>query len=131
MIDIVEIVCLFLLSFVLSTFLIRKGIPLLHDEGKPVDTTEDKRSDQGADSGPTLGLDWRSTGLWIGFCETLLVFVLVFHGEYSALTIIFAAKEFVRKEKIQDNPSYYLLGTLINVSVAVLSAILAREMATF
>lgn len=119
MVAIAKIACLFLLSFLVSTFLIRRGIPHLHHEGEgsgPLPACDSTRL-----------LDWKSTGLWIGFCETLLVFVLVFNGEYSALAIIFAAKEFVRKEKIQDNPSYYLLGTLINVSVAVLCAILAGE----
>lgn len=54
-----------------------------------------------------------------GFCETLLVFVFVYERDYGALAIIIAAKEFVRREKIQQNPSYYLLGTLINLSVAL------------
>lgn len=55
----------------------------------------------------------------------LLVFALVCHGEYSALAIIFGAKEFVRREKIQQNPSHYLLGTLVNISLAVLFTLLA------
>jgi len=45
--------------------------------------------------------------------------------EYSALAIIIGAKAFVRKEQIQKNPAFYLLGTLVNVSSAVLFGLLA------
>jgi len=40
-----------------------------------------------------------------------------------------AAKEFVRREKIEKNPAYYLLGTLINLATAILFALLARSLA--
>ena len=70
--------------------------------------------------------DIKSTGFWIGFCETLLIFILVYKNEFSALAIIFAAKEFVRKEKIIENPSYYLLGTFVNVALAMLFAVLSQ-----
>jgi hypothetical protein len=69
----------------------------------------------------------RSTGFWIGFFETLLIYVFVYLGEYRALAIIIGAKEFVRKDKIQDNPSYYLLGTLINVTLAMFGALIAKS----
>ncbi|RMF64355.1 MAG: hypothetical protein D6743_09415 [Calditrichaeota bacterium] len=72
--------------------------------------------------------DIRSTGFWIGLFETLLVFVFVYEGDYGALAIIIGAKEFVRKQKIEENPSYYLLGTLINVSIALLLALVARNL---
>lgn len=68
----------------------------------------------------------RDLGFWIGTFETILVFVFVFHNEFSALAIIFAAKEFVRKEKILADPGYYLLGTLANLSIAVLLALITK-----
>jgi hypothetical protein len=122
MIDLLKIVILFLLSFVLSTLLIRKGIPQLRSNSSPTEPLPESTSSQ--------LFDVRATGLWIGFCETFLVFVLVYKGEFSALAIIIGAKEFVRKEKIQQNPSYYLLGTLINLSVSVLFALLAKSLRT-
>ena len=48
--------------------------------------------------------------------------------ELGALAIIIGAKEFVRKENIQKDPSYYLLGTLINVSVALALAVAAKTL---
>lgn len=120
MIDYVLIVGLFLCSFVVSTLLIRFGIPHLQSDG-----TQKEASVAASAPGP---LGSKSTGFWIGFCETLLVFVLVYQVEYGALAIIIGAKEFVRREKIQEQPSYYLLGTLVNLSVAVLFALLAKAL---
>lgn len=117
MIDPAEIlITAFLISFLIATFLIRWGIPKLQQE---------RETEEEADVSSKL-FDYTSTGFWIGFFETLLVFVFVYESEYGALAIIIGAKEFVRKEKIQKNPSYYLLGTLINVSIALLFALLAR-----
>jgi len=66
-----------------------------------------------------------SLGFWIGFFETILIFILVFQDEFGALAIVFAAKELVQRDKISKDPGYYLLGTLANVSIACLFALLA------
>jgi len=116
------LVSCFLLSFFLATWLIRWGIPKLGPE------TETDKGLPGGQSNTIF--DFRSTGFWIGFFETLLVFVFVYEGEYGALAIIIGAKEFVRKEQIQKNPTYYLLGTLVNVSVALVFALIARNLLT-
>src|SRR5690606_5332371 len=65
---------------------------------------------------------FKGLGFWIGFFEHLIIFVLVMNKEFSALAIIFGAKEFVRKDEIKANPAYYLLGTLINFGIALLFA---------
>jgi len=108
------------LSFVVSTLLIGGGIPHLRkkDCDEDVAATAKRR-------GPIF--DWRSAGLWIGLCEVALVFPLVYYKQFGALAIIFGAKEYVRKEDIRKDPSHYLLGTLVNLSVAVLLALLAER----
>ena len=60
----------------------------------------------------------------------LIVFALVCQGEFSALAIIIGAKEFVRKKEIEKDPAYYLLGTLINVGVAIIFALSAKAVLT-
>ena len=118
MIDIAVLAGFFFVSFVGSTLLIRLGIPRLqsdHAKNQPLPESRSRRV-----------FDLRSTGFWIGFFETLLVFVLVVQAEFSALAIIIGAKEFVRKDQIVENPSYYLLGTLVNLSIAVLSVLAAK-----
>jgi hypothetical protein len=122
MIDLLKVILTFLVAFLLATVLIRRCIPLLRsDSGESTSLPES--------SSPAKTFDFRSTGLWIGFFETLLIYVFVYLGEYRALAIIIGAKEFVRKDKIQDNPSYYLLGTLINVTVAMFGALVAKSWA--
>jgi len=103
------IIC-FLLAIVTSTLMIRLGLRRLKTS-----------AETGVGTRP-----FPSSGFWIGFFETVLVFVFVIEHEYSALAIIIAAKEFVRKEKIAEDPVYYLLGTLCNISIAILFALLAR-----
>lgn len=123
----------FLLAFVLSTFLIRAGIPKLESdyfETKTLATDpiasliRDGRLPESSRAGRIF--DLKSTGFWIGLTETILIFILVFAGAFSALAIIIGAKQFVRNEKINLIPSYYLLGTLANLCIAVLFALLAK-----
>lgn len=76
------------------------------------------------------GLDWKDVGLWIGLCEFILILLFVFVDEYTAIAIIFAAKELVRAEDIKKNPTYYLLGTLLNVTLSILSAIIIKQLVT-
>jgi hypothetical protein len=121
MIDIAILAGFFVLSFIVSTLLIRLGVPRLQSDHAKNQPLPESRSRQ--------VFDLRSTGFWIGFFETMLVFVLVVQTEFSALAIIIGAKEFVRKDQIVENPSYYLLGTLVNLSVAVLSVLAARALA--
>lgn len=71
-------------------------------------------------------LDSRDVGTWIGLCEHVLIVTFVLAGEYTAIGLIFAAKELVRADKVRERPSYYLLGTLLNLALAVLFGTLTR-----
>ena len=125
----------FFLAFLLATFLIRWCIPKLQagivetksaqKAGDPIQALIE--TGRLPESSSDAIFDWKSTGFWIGFCETFLIFVLVFADAFSALAIIIGAKQFVRNENIRQNPSYYLLGTLANLSVAILFALIAKH----
>lgn len=125
MIDFAILLGLFLLSFVLATVAIRLGIPAIQDARRE-DLYEREPEVLPESSLRRRVFDFASNGFWIGFFESLLVFVFAYEREYGALAIIVAAKEFVRREKIEREPSYYLLGTFINLTVALLFAIAAR-----
>ncbi len=104
-----------LVSFLIASVLIGWGIPhLRHEEGDSA-IPRVKRV-----------FDWRSAGLWIGLCEVAIVFVLVLQSEYGALAVIFGAKEYVRKDRIKKDPAHYLLGTMANLALAILFALLAQ-----
>lgn len=60
------------------------------------------------------------TGWLIGRLENVLVLTLVLVGEYTALSIIFAAKSWVRMEDTaSENSTYYLAGTLVNFTYSI------------
>lgn len=64
------------------------------------------------------------TGWLIGRLENILVFTLVVAGEYTALSIIFAAKSWVRREDTAtENTTYYLAGTLVNFTYSIIIGI--------
>lgn len=106
-------------AFLISTGVIRYGIVPRIRRRKAEDSS-DPCSDR-----KTITKDEQWAGFWIGLCETLIIFIFVTADEYGALAIIIGAKEFVRKQKIHENASYYLLGTMVNFTVALLAARLA------
>ena len=107
----VIIVLAFVLSMILSSIFIKLGIPWLKRATNQLPNKTQKNKNKSS--------WWKDLGFWIGFFETLIIFVFVVNKEYSGLALIFGAKEFVRKEEIQKDPTYYLLGTVINFGVSL------------
>lgn len=61
------------------------------------------------------------TGWLIGRVENVLVLTLIFADAFTALSIIFAAKSWVRYEDTASSDStYYLAGTLVNFTYSTL-----------
>jgi hypothetical protein len=118
----------FMTAFGMSTWIIKCGI--VPRAKRAQNGSSHTEVDQSALSSAISEED-KWAGFWIGFCETLVIFLLVSAGEYGALAIILGAKEFVRKEKIQANASYYLLGTMANFAVALLLVRLAMALASW
>ncbi len=77
------------------------------------------------------GLDVRDVGFWIGMCEHFLVVTFVLFHDFVAIGIVFAAKEFVRSDKVKQDPTYYLLGTMLNISMAVFWGLTLRKLLHF
>lgn len=69
----------------------------------------------------------RKVGRWIGACEHFLIVTFILVHEYTAIGLIFAAKELVRSQEIKEKASYYLLGTLLSVSFAVFFGLLTKQ----
>ena len=67
-----------------------------------------------------------STGLIIGKCENLIIYLMVLTGSYTALAIIFTAKTILRKEDIAKNSMFFLAGTMINVTYSLLISLLVK-----
>lgn len=75
----------------------------------------------------------QDTGWLVGRLENVLVLTLVLAGQYTALSIIFAAKSWVRVEDTASgNTTYYLAGTLVNFTYSILVGVVAvRILGTF
>ena len=61
----------------------------------------------------------RDVGLIVGKAENVLTLTLVLVGAYTALAVVFAAKNIVRKDDIEKNSLFYLAGTLVNFTYSV------------
>jgi hypothetical protein len=68
----------------------------------------------------------RDTGAVVGKCENILIVVMVLVGAYTALSVIFAAKAFVRREDMSTNSLYFLAGTMVNVTYSLLVALVLK-----
>jgi hypothetical protein len=75
---------------------------------------------------PTDGNRRFDPGAVIGKSENLITLTLILLGEYAGLAIIFAAKSIVRRKDIEENASWYLGGTLINLVFSAFIALLMR-----
>lgn len=61
-------------------------------------------------------------GYLIGKCENTIIFAMVLADAFTGLALVFAAKNLVRKEEIQQNSSFFLVGTMVNFTVTLVIA---------
>jgi hypothetical protein len=61
-----------------------------------------------------------AAGIIIGKCENIIILSFILLEAYTALALVVTAKTLVRKEEIEKNEMYFLVGTLVNVSYSVL-----------
>ena len=66
----------------------------------------------------------RDVGAIVGKAENVLTLTLILVGAYTALAVVFAAKNVVRKDDIEKNSLYYLAGTLVNFTYSVTVGVL-------
>lgn len=69
------------------------------------------------------------TGWLIGKLENVLVVTFIFQDAYTALSIVFAAKSFIRREDTSSgNTTYYVAGTLLNFTYSVAIGLVATAL---
>jgi hypothetical protein len=62
----------------------------------------------------------------IGKCENIIAVTCILGGEVGGLALVFAAKSWVRAKEIEKNPTFYLGGTLINLTWSMAIGGIAR-----
>lgn len=65
-------------------------------------------------------------GYLIGKCENTIIFAMVLADAFTGLALVFAAKNLVRKEEIQQNSSFFLVGTMLNFTVTLVIAFVVK-----
>ena len=68
-----------------------------------------------------------SAGKWIGIIERVIILALVLKGQFEAIGLLIAAKSIIRfsdNDRTEIKTEYLLIGTLISISLAVLTGLL-------
>ena len=70
----------------------------------------------------------KSAGMVVGIVERVMVLTFVLVNQYTAITVIFAAKSIARFNELKDRKmaEYYLIGTLVSITFALLVGIAVR-----
>ncbi len=70
----------------------------------------------------------KGAGMVIGIVERVMVLTFVLVNQYTAITVIFAAKSIARFNELKDRKmaEYYLIGTLVSITFALLIGIVVR-----
>ncbi|MCJ7447607.1 MAG: DUF3307 domain-containing protein [Bacteroidales bacterium] len=70
-----------------------------------------------------------NAGTWIGILERVIIFFLVLINQWEAIGLLVAAKSIIRlKDGDQKMSEYVLIGTLISVSVAVITGFIVTKL---
>jgi hypothetical protein len=73
-------------------------------------------------------LSLENAGAWIGILERLIIFFLVLINQYEAIGLLVAAKSIIRlKEGEQKMSEYVLVGTLISISIAIITGYIVSK----
>ena len=70
----------------------------------------------------------KNAGMVIGIVERIIVLTFVLVNQYTAITIVFAAKSIARFNELKDRKmaEYYLIGTLISITFALIVGIIVK-----
>ena len=75
---------------------------------------------------PALG----NAGKWIGIIERTVILTLVFNNQYEAIGLLIAAKSLLRfseANRPEVKTEYLLIGTLISITIAILTGLVALK----
>ena len=79
---------------------------------------------------PALG----NAGKWIGIIERIVILTLVFNHQYEAIGLLIAAKSLLRfseANRPEIKTEYLLIGTLISITLAILTGLIALKLLSF
>ena len=75
------------------------------------------------------GAGLANAGKWIGALERMLILIFLLQNQYGAIGLLITAKGLLRfseKDRQEEKTEYVLIGSLISVSVAVITGIIVK-----
>lgn len=70
-----------------------------------------------------------NAGKWIGMIERIIVLVLVMLGQFSAISLLIAAKGIIRfneKDRPEVKTEYLVIGTLMSIGIAIITGVILK-----
>lgn len=70
-----------------------------------------------------------NAGKWIGITERIIVLLLVWQGQYSAIGLLVTAKGIIRfseKDRQEIKTEYLVLGTLLSIGLAIITGMITK-----
>lgn len=67
-----------------------------------------------------------NAGKWIGIVERIIILIFVLQGQYSAISLLVAAKGIIRfneKDRLEIKTEYLVIGTLMSIGLAIVTGI--------
>jgi hypothetical protein len=117
--DYLVIIC----GYLLLTFTSGKIVSYLLKQVAHKSLSEAAANDQ---PGENLKRDRLAAGKIIGKCENIIILSFILMEAYTALALVVTAKTLIRKEEIERNEMFFLVGTLTNVSYSVFIGFIMR-----
>jgi hypothetical protein len=68
-----------------------------------------------------------SAGKYIGFAERMIIFSLILVNQYTALGLIVATKSIFRLREGSKEAEYYLVGSMLSFSAAIIMGLLVKQ----
>lgn len=72
-----------------------------------------------------------NAGKWIGIIERFIILVFLLRGQYDAIGLLIAAKGLIRfsdAERTEQKTEYLLIGTLISISLALVTGLIILQL---
>jgi hypothetical protein len=72
-----------------------------------------------------------NAGKWIGMIERIIVLILVMLGQFSAISLLIAAKGIIRfneKDRPEVKTEYLVIGTLMSIGIAIITGVAVKNL---
>jgi hypothetical protein len=112
----------FLLTMIITNYLVQLTIWYV-DKSSPKSEKQDEEKEEET---PAKKRKRSKIGFIVGRCENILILTFMLLNQVTALVVIIGIKGLVRREDIEKKPGYYLVGTIVNLTLSILLGLLIK-----